>query len=113
MSARLIVIAITALSLKRFLTVKKRSRRICSMLTVLMLSAMGAVSQTYIGPSLNIGNLLEYTPLSPGLGTPPMPSGSIVVSVRKNLNNDWALLLGANAGIIGYSMVVSPGDTLS
>ncbi|MEJ1238003.1 hypothetical protein WBG78_07740 [Chryseolinea sp. T2] len=109
----MLLIEIAVFKNKRFPFVKKGGRRISLILLVLTISTVSAVSQTYIGPSLNLGNLLKYTPVSPGLGTPPMPSGSIVVNVRKNLQNDWAIVFGASAGIIGYSMVVTPEDTLS
>ncbi|MGC3947764.1 MAG: hypothetical protein QM762_25210 [Chryseolinea sp.] len=88
-------------------------RRMYLVMILLVSSAISALSQTYIGPSLNIGNMLKYTPLTSGVGSTPLPSGSIVLTVRKNFGNDWATLFGANIGIIGYSMWVAPEDTLT
>ncbi len=85
--------------------------RISILLCALVIS-INAVSQTFIGVSLNIGNRIRYTPNSEGLDRPVMLAGSIFFNSRKDLKNNWILLYGANAGIIGYSVKVHSIDTL-
>lgn len=80
---------------------------------VFTLLSLKAEAQTFIGISANVGNRVRYTPASGGLKRPVSLSGSLVVNVRKELKNNWILIGGANAGIIGYTIKVRDIDTLN
>jgi hypothetical protein len=82
-------------------------------LLIFMLISVNAISQTFLGLSLNVGNSVKFSPSSPGMNSPPMPSASIVLNFRENLQHDWVVQFGFHAGIIGYMMSVHTLDSLA
>ncbi len=71
-----------------------------------------ATSRESAGSSASPREVIIFFDGDEGLDRPVMLAGSIFFNSQKNLKNNWLLLYGANAGIIGYSVKVHSIDTL-
>jgi hypothetical protein len=78
----------------------------------LMLISLDIHCQTYAGISMNNGNRLSFSPESDGFSRPVSISGSLLLRVQEEINENWALQYGFDLGVLGYKLQVNSVDTL-
>jgi hypothetical protein len=84
-----------------------------ALLFCILLDSHGIQAQTYAGISMNIGNRLSFSPNSDGFGRPVSISGSLLLRVQEEINENWALQYGFDLGVLGYKLQVNSVDTIT
>jgi len=70
-------------------------------------------AQTFIGLSVNLGDVVKETPSSNGIKSIPSVSGNFSLEFRKNLGSNVFLSYGVGLGVLGYTLKVVTIDSLS
>lgn len=98
-----------------FSSMKKKRFPILIFLTLAFaLTCHVARSQSYLGISANIGNKLTFSPNNKDLFNRPVSvSGTITYIYTHEIKNDISVVLGAQAGVLAYTLSVYSRDTFS